>query len=327
MVNLSWSSQSLALGLAVFVAVLLLIEGLWVLWRERFGREARRVQLRLHAMAASRERARAEVLRRQGPQRQGLSAWLWQTPASRRLQRLRQQADVAASPAALAGSSLALAAGAMGLAALLRLPGLTIALLGLALGALPWAWLLRRRSRRLTLLTQQLPPALDLMVRALRAGHAFPTALQMVADEMPAPIASEFRTVHDEVSFGLNLQQALSGLIERAPLTELRTFVVAVLIQREAGGNLTELLANLAALIRARLKLAARVRVLSSEGRLSGWILVALPFALGGLMSAFNPDFMRPLWTDPIGITLLNGMLALMAVGVLIMRQIVRIRV
>src|SRR5690606_23421712 len=116
----------------------------------------------------------------------------------------------------------------------------------------------------------------------------------------------EFRIVHDEVNFGVSLQNALMNLCERVPITDVRYFVVSVLIQRESGGNLTEILGNLSHLIRDRLKLLARVRVLSSEGRLSAWILGVMPFALGAVMNMVNPEFMSPLWTDPIGITIMQ---------------------
>jgi tight adherence protein B len=194
-------------------------------------------------------------------------------------------------------------------------------------GLLPTAYVLRRRQQRLARLYAQLPDALDMMARALRAGHAFSSALQMAAQELGEPLAGELRLVHEEVRFGLSLQQALGHLVERAPLTDLRYFVVAVLIQRESGGNLAEVMGKLAQLIRARQRLLSRVRVLSSEGRLSAWILVVLPFALAGLLAVFNPQFISPLWTDPIGIGLLKGMLVMMAIGVFLMVRIVRIRV
>ena len=141
----------------------------------------------------------------------------------------------------------------------------------------------------------------------------FPPALKMAGEEMAEPIAAEFRTVHDEVNFGVSLQQALTHLSERVPLTDLRYFVVAVLIQRESGGNLTEILGNLSRLIRERLKLMAKVRVLSSEGRMSAWILALMPFALAGVLNLMNPEFMSPLWTDPIGISMIKYLLVMMA--------------
>lgn len=193
--------------------------------------------------------------------------------------------------------------------------------------AMPILYVGRKRHLRLTRLQLQLPEAIDLMIRAMRSGHAFNSGLQMVAEEMAEPIASEFRIVHDEISFGVSLQQALLNLSERVPLTDLRYLVVALLIQRDSGGSMTEVLGNLSRLIRERLKLVARVRVLSSEGRLSAWILVLMPFALGAIMTYFNPEFMTPLWTDPIGIGIIKYMLIMMAIGVVILRKIIKIRV
>ena len=328
MTQLMSNPVALAVALAAFVAVLLLLEAAFLLWRQRFGQNARRLQSRLQALSGERTASKLSLLRQRTSAGQGMQGWLERQAWVRRLDLLLAQADLAWNPAltVLGSAAVALLAPLL-LAGLLRQALLNAVLLGLLLAALPWGRVLWRRQQRLRRMEHQLPEALDLMVRALRAGHAFSSSLQMVADEMPQPIASEFRAVHEEVNFGLSLPQAFANLIERAPLTDLRYFVVAVLIQREAGGNLTELLANLSSLIRARLKLLDRVRVLSSEGRLSGLILVVLPFALGGLLSFFNPDFMRPLWTDPIGITILNWMLGLMVVGVLIMRKIIHIRV
>jgi tight adherence protein B len=183
-----------------------------------------------------------------------------------------------------------------------------------------------KRMKRLAKLERQLPDALDLITRALRAGHAFSSALKMAGEELAQPVAGELSTVHDEVNFGVSLEQALGHLSERVPLTDLRYFVVAVLIQRESGGNLTEILANLSRLIRERLKLMSKVKVLSSEGRMSAWILCLMPFFLAGVMNLVNPKFMGPLWTDPIGIAIVKYMLSLMLIGVLIMRRIIKIR-
>jgi tight adherence protein B len=200
-------------------------------------------------------------------------------------------------------------------------------LVGAVFALTPLLYVSHKRNRRLSKFERQLPEALDLMTRALRSGHAFSSALQMVGEEMAEPIAGEFRIVHDEVNFGVALQQALMNLSERIPLTDLRYFTVSVLIQRESGGNLTEVLGNLSRLIRERLKLMARVKILSSEGRLSAWILGVMPFALAGVMFMTNPEFMSPLWTDPIGISIIKYMLILMAIGALILIKIVKIRV
>ena len=280
----------------------------------------------MRALGEERERARASASRG-GATAGPLGTWLQQLPVRSALDRLLLQADWRWQ----AGQWLAISVlAAVVTALLLKLLGSAWALAwaaGGAVGLLPWGYVLLRRQRRLRLLQEQLPDALDMLTRALRAGHALSSALQMAGQEMNEPMASEVRMVHEEVNFGLTLQQAMTHLTERVPLTDLRYFAVAVQIQRESGGNLAEVLGKLAQLIRARLRLLARVRVLSSEGRLSAWILVLLPFVLGGLLAVFNPRFMQPLWTDPIGITLLKWMAGLMLLGVILIARIVRIRV
>jgi tight adherence protein B len=198
---------------------------------------------------------------------------------------------------------------------------------GAVAAALPWLWLERQRSVRLRRLEQQLPLALDLMSRALRAGHALPTAVRMVGEEMSDPIAREFRQLADATSFGMGLAEAMARLGRRVPLEDIRYFVTAVLIQRETGGNLAELLDNIAAIVRARLKLLGQVRTLSAEGRISAWILGLLPFGTGTVLYRLNPEFMAFLWTDPQGQRLACFALGAMVVGVFWMRRIIRIRV
>jgi tight adherence protein B len=224
---------------------------------------------------------------------------------------------------------LALLAGLAGFAAMSAVyPVWFVVLAAVGVGAAcPFAYLAKCRAKRLRKLEQQLPEALDLIGRGLRAGHALSSTLKMAGDELPEPISGEFRAVHDEINFGISIQQALTNLATRVPSTDVRYFVVAVLIQRESGGNLTEILHNLSHLVRSRLKLLLRIRVLSSEGRLSAWILVVMPFALGGFMTWANYEFMSRLWTDPLGIMLTKIMLTLMVIGILVMRKIVRIRV
>ena len=319
-------TPAIVTAVAVFVALLLLLEGLYLLWQSAFGAQARQLSQRLKALSQERDRALAAASRGSavtGP----LGAWLQRWPARGALERLLLQADLRWP----VGQWLALSVlTALVTALLLKLLGLAWALAlasGGGVGLLPLGHVLLRRQRRLRQLQTQLPDALDMLTRALRAGHALSSALQMAGQEMNEPMASELRMVHEEVNFGLTLQQALTRLTERVPLTDLRYFVVAVQIQRESGGNLAEVLGKLAQLIRARLRLLARVRVLSAEGRLSAWILVLLPFVLGGLLTAFNPRFMQPLWTDPIGLTLLKWMLGLMLLGVILIARIVRIRV
>jgi tight adherence protein B len=316
---------TLLLAVLVFVALLLFLEGLYLLWRSAFGPQARDLARRLKALALPAQRtATLTPVEPAGP----LSVWLDRGPVRRLFQEPLLQAHLTWRPWQwLGGSVLAALGTALLLQEGLRWPASVGWAVGLGVGLLPTGYVWWRRHRRLTELYAQLPDALDLMARALRAGHAFSSALQMAAQELSDPLGGELRTVHEEVRFGLSLQQAFNHLVERAPLTDLRYLVVAVLIQRESGGNLAEVMGKLAQLIRARQRLLARVRVLSSEGRLSAWILVLLPFALAGLLAIFNPQFISPLWTDPIGIGLLKGMLLMMVIGVFLMVRIVRIRV
>jgi tight adherence protein B len=318
------------LSVLVFIAVMLLLEGLYLMWKTYKGPEAKKIQQRLQALSAAGDgSANSHVLReRMMSELPPLQRFLLSLPRAHQLDRILLQADLNWSVANLVLGCLALgAAGYLVTTSLLHQPFLLGVMVAGPCTWLPLAWVGRRRSRRLARLEQQLPDALDLLGRALRAGHAFGSGLQMIGEEMAEPIASEFRMVHDEVNFGVSLEQALGNLSARVPITDLRYFVVAVLIQRESGGNLTEVLANLSRLIRQRLKLFWHVRVLSAEGRMSAWLLSLLPFAIGALMSVFNPEFMAPMWTDPLGISITRGMLVSMAFGILLLRKIIRIRV
>ena len=232
---------------------------------------------------------------------------------------------------ASAGEVLALSAG-LALAGflvppLLGRPLVFSVFLALLLGAIPWWRLARRRDRRIRLFEKQIPEALELMGRAMRAGHSFPTAVQMVGEEIADPLGHEFRALADSTNYGVSQQDALLQLAERVPVADLGYFVVAVLIQRESGGNLAELLDNISSIVRARLKLLGEVRTLSAEGRLSAQILIALPFVTAAFINLLTPKFMQILWTDPAGLRLVGAALVIMALGVIWMRSIIRIRV
>lgn len=314
----------------VFVTVLLMIEGLYLLWRAYKGPGARKIEKRLQAFSAASDRTQQAHLAKERMLSEvpWMQRMLLTLPRAHRLDRFILQAGLewTVSCFLLACSVLGVFV-FVGVAWVAHQPSVLALGAAAVAGALPVMYLQYQRHRRLLRMERQLPDALDLVTRALRAGHSFASGVQMIGEEMSDPIASEFRMVADEVNFGVSLQQALTNLSERVPLADLRYFVVAVLIQRDSGGNLTEVLSNLGRLIRDRLKLLARVRVLSSEGRLSAWILGLMPFALAGLMNLFNPEFMSPLWTDPIGRTVLQWMLALMLVGIVMLRKIVKIRV
>ena len=320
----------LIISVLVFIAVMLLLESFYSLWKSYKGPNAKKIETRLRALSASHDNSQQTQLLKQRMLSEvpAIERFLLGISKAHRLDRFILQAGLDWTVSKLLLTCTALAAigyvvMAYGLHQVSFISGLTSAFLA----ATPLLYVNHQRSKRLIKFEKQLPEALDLMTRALRSGHAFSSALQMVGDEMADPIAGEFRIVHDEVNFGVALQQALTNLSERIPLTDLRYFIVSVLIQRESGGNLTEVLGNLSRLIRERLKLLSKVRVLSSEGRLSAWILGLMPFALAGTMNLVNPEFMSPLWNDPIGISIIQYMLVLMFFGVLILRKIIKIRV
>jgi tight adherence protein B len=318
------------ISVLVFVAVLLLLEGLYLIWKSYKGPEVKQVEKRLRALSAAHDSTdQAQLLKeRLMSEVPALQRFLLKAPRAHLLDRFILQAGVETSVSVLLLWSAA--GGVLGFTAVtgaLHQPWTWGLACGAVLAMLPLMVVQYLRASRLGRVERQLPEALDLVVRALRSGHSFASGLQMIGEEMAEPIANEFRIVSDEVNFGVSLQQALTNLSERVPLTDLRYFVVAVMIQRESGGNLTEVLANLSRLIRERLKLFARIKVLSSEGRLSAWILGVMPFALAALLNTFNPGFMSPLWTDPMGISIVKYMLVTMAVGVVILVKIVKIRV
>ena len=190
---------------------------------------------------------------------------------------------------------------------------------------LPLVYLRFKRSKRLQLFEEQFPEAIDLIARALRAGHALTTGLGMVSEEVPAPVGEEFKRLYDEQNFGLSLPEAMRAMARRVPVLDARFFVTAVLTQREAGGNLSEVLDNLASVMRERFKLKRQVRVASAHGRMSAWVLSCMPPALAGILFILSPNFMKVLWEDPWGINLLLIAGALQLIGTFIISRLVRI--
>lgn len=324
------TNDFLIVTVLVFITAMLLLEGLYLIWRAHRGPDARQLQRRIQELAAPRDESQqTHVLKRRVlSDLPVLERRLQSLPKMRGLDRAILQSGLNWTVAKLLLACVVLfATGWLMLVSVAHQSFLMGFVAGTVLGSLPFLYLRYKRDARFNKIQEQLPEALDLITRALRAGHAFSSALKMAGEEMSEPIAGELRTVHDEVNYGVSLQQALTHLSERVPLTDLRYFVVAVLIQRESGGNLTEILGNLSRLIRERAKLMAKVKVLSAEGRLSAWILGLMPFALAGIMYLGNPKFMSPLWTDPIGISIIKYLLVMMAMGMLVLRKIVRIRV
>lgn len=310
-----------------FLAVVLALEGVYNLWASTRSDEARRIGSRLEAL---RGEVRTEVSLQRVQERSRLP-WLQDLVAStapgERLSLFVRSSGLQVTAAELLLISAVLAAVGFALPALLGRPPVLGAAAALALAWLPWWRVSSARSKRVQRFEQQFPEALDMMGRAMRAGHAFPTAVKMCGDEMAEPMGRDFRILSDEMNYGVPAAEALQNLAQRVPLPDVSYFVVAVMIQRESGGNLAELLDSISAILRARLKLLGEVRTLSAEGRLSAIILTALPFGVALVVNLVNPEFMKVLWTDPAGLKVVGGALFMMVLGMLWMRSIIRIRV
>ena len=318
----------LGFAFAGFLAVVLMLEGGYLLWNSYRSAEAKRLQARLRLLSAGERLSLESELLKEDMKSRLPKVYRWLLGAHRlqRLDRMILQSGLQRSLPGLLAWSVVFAFTGLIAGALLPLPWWAAPLAAVALGCLPFVRILWARDRRLFTIEQQLPDALDLMGRAMRAGHAFPTAVQMVANEGPDPIAQEFSVTFDEVNYGVTMQDALGNLAARVPVADLRFFVVAVAIQRETGGNLTELLDKLARLVRERFRLMGLLRVLSAEGRLSAWILTVLPFGLIAVIHLINPKFIALLWTDPAGLYAVYASVLLMVTGIFWMWRTIKIK-
>src|SRR6185295_3220730 len=216
----------------------------------------------------------------------------------------------------------------LALVVLILSPFPQFAWLGMIIGALlPYSYASFRRTLRFQKFEELFPQAIDTLARAVRAGHAFTTALELIANEVNEPVAGEFRKLFEEQKFGMPVRDALVNLTERVPLVDVKFFVTAVMLQRETGGNLAEILDNLSYVIRERFKIMRQVRVYTAQGRLTMMLLMGLPPVIVLVMLSMNPEFIRPLFTDPLGHTLIVVGITLQTVGYFVIRKIIRIQV
>ena len=217
---------------------------------------------------------------------------------------------------------------AAGLATVLYTRNPAIAWAALIIGGfLPYSVVSYRRQKRFEKFEELFPEAIDTLARAVRAGHAFTTAIEMISNEIAEPLATEFRKLFEEQKFGMPVRDALMNLTERVPLVDVKFFVTAVMLQRETGGNLAEILDNLSYVIRERFKIQRQVRVHTAQGRLTMALLMAMPPTVVTILLVFSPDFVRPLFYDPIGHALLVLSIALQTVGYFVIRKIIKIQV
>jgi len=289
----------------------------------------RRLDLRLREVSADEpENAADTVVRRiaEGPLPQ-IERLVMRTRAGSALVSLIEQSGTRTTPGAVLLIS-ALAAVLCGLISLMFVRMTWVApIAALAAAAAPFAWLRRRRTVRLRKFEEQFPEALDVLSRAVRAGHAFQSALGMAAEELPSPVGPELKQAFEQQNYGLPLRDALEQLATRVPILDVKFFATAVLIQRDSGGNLAEILDNLAHVVRERFKVLRQVRVHTAHGRFTGYVLMALPACLAVALTIINPEHMAPLFREPLGHMMLTVVIVMQVVGYIWIRQVIRIEV
>ncbi len=314
-------------GLAAFAAAVLGVVCLVLLWEatKQWGghRDVRSELKKLSRSGRAPESTSSPLLREI---RQGGPAWVEQAvlriPHRQDMVHFLSQANVTWSVGTFTLMTVGLGA-AFGLAALIAIGGMIIPMLAASIGAfLPYSLVTRKRKERFARFEEHFPEAIDLLSRAIRAGHAFSTGLLVVAEESPDPISAEFQQVYDEQKFGLPLSESLLSLADRMALLDVRIFVTAVLIQIESGGNLAEILDSLSKIIRDRFRFRRQVRVHTAHGRMTAWVLACAPFVAGIGMFVLNPEYMGTLFTEPQGRLMLAMAGGLQLIGFVAIRRV-----
>jgi tight adherence protein B len=318
-----------AISIGLFFAAVLIIEGILFLLRSKWDRDMPSPEKRLEKFTASEtQQSFVDIVRRRSlsdvPK---LHAMLSKIPLMRQLDHLVIQANVRWPLGVFVLVSLVLFLTCYLLFSVLTRGIFIPVIIGFLAGMIPFFYLYVKKQQRIKKFERQLPDALDLMARSLRAGHAFSGGLQMVGEEFDDPIGVEFLRVMNEINYGASVDQALLNLNQRVDMPDLKFFTVSILIQRESGGNLAEILESIGRLIRERFKLQGKIRTLSAEGKLSAIILIGLPFFVVLVLSFMNPDYLPVLFQDPMGKMLVAGALCMMGFGVYIIKRLINIRV
>jgi tight adherence protein B len=322
----------LLIGIAAFVGVAALVGGVAMLLREKpDNRIENRLDLLTGANTPSAARdgllKQASVLSRPLDQAPALLDALLQRFGKFNLNLLFEQADCSLTASLLAFISAALAVAGGGVAYFLHFHPVLAILTGLALSVLPLGWVLFRRSKRMKAFASQLPDALEMISRSLRAGQSLAFGFNMVGTEMAAPIGVEFNRVFEEQNLGIPMDESLQSMTMRIPNLDLKFFVTAVVLQRQTGGDLAEILDKIGELIRDRFRIWGQIQALTGEGRLSGVVLLALPLVLFIAVYQLNPKYISLLFTDTMGKKMLAVAIFLQIVGALVIRKIINIKV
>ncbi len=318
----------LLISIAAFFGVAALVGAVAIMLR---GNESSRAEERLafitagKASGAKANIADSSVLSQPLDATQGIIAEFF--AKFRNLSLLFEQADTTLTPFKFFIITVGMSAAGAVIGAAAQVNAAIIPVFAILTGSLPLFWLIFRRRRRLRMFAKQLPDALELMARALRAGHSLSAGFNLVSEEMSEPISVEFNRVHEEQNLGIPLDEALQGITERVPNLDLRFFATAVILQRQTGGDLAEILDKIGRLIRERFQIWGQVQALTGEGRLSGIVLLALPPMLFLAVWYLNPDYVMVLFTDPMGKKMLAGGVIMQILGALVIRKIVNIKV
>jgi tight adherence protein B len=254
------------------------------------------------------------------------SFWTRMIPNAENLNLLYEQADVKFTFNSFMTAVGGLALAGMAVGVVFRLPIYVIPLGSAFLGSMPFLWLFHRKNRRIKQFVTAMPDAVELISRALRAGHGLASGLHLVAEEMKGPVADEFNRVFEEQNLGIPIELALRNMAERIPVMDVRFFVIAVVVQRATGGDLAEVLDKIGRLIRQRFELFGHVKALTAEGRLSGVVLLAMPPSLLGFLATVNYDYVHVLFSTPIGVKMMTITAALQVVGAWTIKKIVAIK-
>jgi len=315
-------------GLIAFLAVALSFICIYLLWEgARQWNAQRGVQTQLRSISGNptptKKGGGSPILR---DIRAGGPHWIEQAvlkiPHRHDMEHFLSQAHVRMNVSTFTLITLGLST-VLGLGVLIAVGGWVAPMLAAVLGALlPYTFVSRKRRERFDRFEENFPEAIDLLGRAIRAGHAFSTGLRVVAEESPDPVSDEFRQVYEEQKFGLPLSESLLSLADRMALLDVRIFVTAVLIQIESGGNLAEILDNLSKIIRDRFRFRRQLRVHTAHGRMTGWVLASAPFVAGGGMFLLNPEYMGTLFVEPAGRLMLAMAAGLQLVGFVAIRRV-----
>jgi tight adherence protein B len=321
--------MDLLIAMTIFILTVALIEGAYYALRKIRSGEKKEVLRRLRGYPSTQyEREIIDIMRKSMlSEVPWLNRMLLSIRWTDKLSRMIEQSGTESTLGVFILLSIVLASGGFVIGLWVTSHAFLSLFIAFFLGVFPFLYVYLKKKRRMEKFQRQLPDALDLIARALKAGHAFTGGLKMVGDELGEPVGTEFEKTLHEINFGSGVPEALKGLTQRVDCPDLRFFIISVIIQRETGGNLAEILGKISYLIRERFKLQSRVQVLASEGKLSAIILIAIPFVIALALSVLNPVYMKTLFVDPVGKALVAFALVMMVIGIVVMKRMIEIRV